>query len=132
MFGKLTKYFNTDLNTLYMTNSTLMSPVKMEYGWNFSVSGLKMMMKSGLGKICYAQPISTFIWQFKLHFHIPMSGLLSNCETFSIKKVFKSDSIMKSNSMENMQEQIFCSCGRKIAQYVINHPLKNGWDMSQP
>ena len=40
-------YFNTQ----YMTNSTLVSPVKMEYGWNFSISGLKMMMKSGLGKI---------------------------------------------------------------------------------
>ena len=39
------------LNTLYMTNSTLVSPVKMEYGWNFSISGPKMMMKSGLGKI---------------------------------------------------------------------------------
>ena len=34
-----------------MTNSTLVSPVKMEYGWNVSNSGLKMMMKSGLGKI---------------------------------------------------------------------------------
>merc|ERR1739846_184714 len=34
-----------------MTNSTLVSPVKMEYGWNFSISGLKMMMKSCLGKI---------------------------------------------------------------------------------
>ena len=39
------------LNTQYMTNSTLVSPVKLEYGWNFSISGLKMMMKSGLGKI---------------------------------------------------------------------------------
>ena len=39
------------LNTRYMTNSTLVSPVKMEYGWNFSISGLKMVMKSGLGKI---------------------------------------------------------------------------------
>ena len=39
------------LNTQYRTNSTLVSPVKMEYGWNFSISGLKMMMKSGLGKI---------------------------------------------------------------------------------
>ena len=38
------------INTLYMTNSTLVSPVKMEYEWNFSISGLKMMMKSGLGK----------------------------------------------------------------------------------
>ena len=34
-----------------MTNSTLVCPIKMEYGWNFSISGLKMMMKSGLGKI---------------------------------------------------------------------------------
>ena len=33
-----------------MTNSTVVSPVKMEYGWNFSISGLEMMMKSGLGK----------------------------------------------------------------------------------
>ena len=39
------------INTTYMTNSTLVSPVKMEYGWNVSISGLKMMMKSGLGKI---------------------------------------------------------------------------------
>ena len=39
------------INTQYMTNSTLVSPVKMEYGWNFSISGLKIMMKSGLGKI---------------------------------------------------------------------------------
>ena len=39
------------LNTQYMTNSTLVSPVKMEYGWNLSISGLKMTMKSGLGKI---------------------------------------------------------------------------------
>ena len=39
------------LNTQYMTNSTLVSRVKMEYGCNFSISGLKMMMKSGLGKI---------------------------------------------------------------------------------
>ena len=36
--------------TQYMTNSTLVSLVKMEYGWNFSISGLKMMMKSGLRK----------------------------------------------------------------------------------
>ena len=41
----------TCFNTQYMTNSTLVSPVKMEYGWNFSISGLKTLMKSGLGKI---------------------------------------------------------------------------------
>ena len=39
------------INRLYTTNSTLLSPVKMEYGSNFSISGLKMMMNSGLGKI---------------------------------------------------------------------------------
>ena len=39
------------INTPYMKNSTLVSRAKMEYGWNFSISGLKMMMKSGLGKI---------------------------------------------------------------------------------
>ena len=39
------------INRQYATYSTLVSPVKMEYGWNFSISGLIMMMKSGLGKI---------------------------------------------------------------------------------
>ena len=34
------------LNTQYMTNSTLV-------WWNFSISRLKMMMKSGLGKILF-------------------------------------------------------------------------------
>ena len=34
-----------------MTNLTIVSPVKMEYGWNFSISSLKMMVKSGLEKI---------------------------------------------------------------------------------
>ena len=34
-----------------MTNPTIVSPVKMEYGWNFSISGLKMMVKSSLEKI---------------------------------------------------------------------------------
>ena len=41
---------NEDVDKQHMTNSTLVSPVKMEYGWNFSISGLKVMMKSGLGK----------------------------------------------------------------------------------
>ena len=44
-----------------MTNPTIVSPVKMEYVWNFSISGLKMMVKSGLEKIflkfLYAQAI---------------------------------------------------------------------------
>ena len=34
-----------------MTNPTIESPIKMEYGWNFSISGLKMVVKSGLEKI---------------------------------------------------------------------------------
>ena len=38
-------------HSTYMTNSTLVSPVKMEYGWNSSIFGLKMMMKSSLEKI---------------------------------------------------------------------------------
>ena len=44
---RLEKLFNTQT----MTNPTIVSPVKMEYGWNFSISGLKMMVKSGLEKI---------------------------------------------------------------------------------
>ena len=39
------------LNTQNLTNPTIVSLVKMEYGWNFSISGLKMMVKSGLEKI---------------------------------------------------------------------------------
>ena len=31
------------INTQYMRNPTIVSPFKMEYGWNFSISGLKMM-----------------------------------------------------------------------------------------
>ena len=34
-----------------MTNLTIFCPVKIEYGWKFSISGLKMMVKSGLEKI---------------------------------------------------------------------------------
>ena len=49
--NKFITCFSRILNTLYMTNSTLVSPVKVEYEWNFSISGLKMMVKSGLGKI---------------------------------------------------------------------------------
>ena len=50
-YNNIKKCAGIGLNTQYMTNSTLVSPVKMEYGWNFSISGLKLMMKSGLGKI---------------------------------------------------------------------------------
>ena len=38
-------------NTQNMTNPTIVSPVKMEYGWDFRISGLKLMVKSGLEKI---------------------------------------------------------------------------------
>ena len=40
-----------DLNTQYMTNSTLVCPVKIEYLTKNNIFGLKMMMKSGLEKI---------------------------------------------------------------------------------
>ena len=39
------------LNTQYMTNSTLVCPVKIEYVTKNNIFGLKMMMKSGLEKI---------------------------------------------------------------------------------
>ena len=39
------------LLTQYMTNQTIVYPNKMEYEWNFSISGLKMMVKSGLQKL---------------------------------------------------------------------------------
>ena len=34
-----------------MTNPTIVCPVKMEYGWNFSIFSLKMIVTSGLEKI---------------------------------------------------------------------------------
>ena len=34
-----------------MTNPTIVNPGKMEYGQNFSISGLKMMVKSSLEKV---------------------------------------------------------------------------------
>ena len=34
-----------------MTNLTLVSSVKMEYGWDFSISGLKIIVKIGLEKL---------------------------------------------------------------------------------
>ena len=39
--------FIKTVNTKYMTIPTIVSPVKMEYGQNFSISGLKMTVKSG-------------------------------------------------------------------------------------
>ena len=35
---------------MYMTNPTIVCLVKMKYGWNFRISGLKMTVKSGLIK----------------------------------------------------------------------------------
>ena len=45
--GQLFGTLNWVVNKLN-TNMTIVCPVKMEYGWNFSISGLKMMMKNGL------------------------------------------------------------------------------------
>jgi hypothetical protein len=39
--------FIKTVNTKYMTIPTIVSPVKMEYGQNFCISGLKMTVKSG-------------------------------------------------------------------------------------
>ena len=49
IFGK--QKDKSTLNTQYVTNPTIVCPVKMEYGWNFSISGLKMMVKSSLRKM---------------------------------------------------------------------------------
>ena len=38
-------------HSMYMTNPTIAVLVQMKYGGNFSISGLKMMVKSGLEKI---------------------------------------------------------------------------------
>ena len=39
------------LNTQYATDSTLVCPVKMEYGPEINIFDLKLMMKSSLEKI---------------------------------------------------------------------------------
>ena len=43
--------FYEPFNTYYATDSTLVCPVKMEYGPKNNIFILKMMMKSGLEKI---------------------------------------------------------------------------------
>ena len=40
-------------HTQYMTNLTIVYSVKKEYGWNFRISGQKMMVKIGLEKIFF-------------------------------------------------------------------------------
>ena len=51
--GFYSTYFKIlpSLNTYYATDSTLVCPVKMEYGPENNIFVLKMMMKSGLEKI---------------------------------------------------------------------------------
>ena len=44
-------FFSKIVNTQYMTNSTLVCPVKIEYVTKNNIFGLKMMVKSGLEKI---------------------------------------------------------------------------------
>ena len=45
------KLFWSCISPLNVKNMIICYPVKMEYGWNFSISGLNIMIKSGLGKI---------------------------------------------------------------------------------
>ena len=72
--SKILKVFFLDFYTQNMINSTLVSPVKMEYGWN-SISGLKMMRKIGLGKNIFEIPPCAhhviFITEFVLLIKIP-------------------------------------------------------------
>ena len=63
-----------DFNTQYMTNTTIVSPVKMEYGWNFSISSLKMMVKWSRKIIFEIPPCAhhvIFITEFLLLIKIP-------------------------------------------------------------
>ena len=85
------------LNTQYMTNSTLLSPVKLEYGWNFSISGLKMMVKS-----------------------IPLFTIIFRPEMLKFQK-FHPYSILTGDSMVGFV--IFCvlsQFGREIIMFVCN------------
>ena len=52
-----------------MTNPTIVSPVKMEYGWNFSMSGLKVV-KSGLEELFLKFLHALAIFYFKQIFLI--------------------------------------------------------------
>ena len=58
------------LNTQNMTNPTIVSPVKMEYGWYFTISGLKMMVKSGLEKIFLKFLHAEAIFFYLIHFTV--------------------------------------------------------------
>ena len=51
MKTSLDKFVQIGFNIQYMTNSTLVCPVKIEYVTKNNIFGLKMMVKSGLGKI---------------------------------------------------------------------------------
>ena len=73
--GTIARFFNIpqassnfwlNLNKQIMTNPTVVSPVKMVYGWNFSISGLKMMVKSGLEKI-FLKFLQAITISFLLH-----------------------------------------------------------------
>ena len=48
------------LNTQNMTNPTIVSLSKLEYGWNFSISGLKMMVKIGVIFMPFSNPTYHF------------------------------------------------------------------------
>ena len=51
MKTSLDKFVQIGFNIQYMTNSTLVCPVKIEYVTKNNIFGLKIMMKSGLEKI---------------------------------------------------------------------------------
>ena len=42
---------NPSTRNIGMINPVIVYPVKMEYGWNFTITGLKMMLNTGLEKI---------------------------------------------------------------------------------
>ena len=51
--GEYLAFYSASLGAIHLTHGIWQIQLwcQLSYGWNFSISGLKMMMKSGLGKI---------------------------------------------------------------------------------
>ena len=60
-FPRFLIFLSSFLNTQNMTNLTSVSTVKMEYGWNFSISGLKVMVKWSRKNIFEIPPCAHYV-----------------------------------------------------------------------
>ena len=64
------KLSNLSFNTPYMSYSSIVYPVKMEYGSKNNIFGLKMMLKTEKGSKRYileSLQTQTLFWSFDLH-----------------------------------------------------------------